>query len=455
MLASFESATGASDTKRRLRVLSELPGPNSVALRHRESKWLAPGSQAIASYAGIAIDSGNGAEFLDVDGNCFLDFAAGICVAALGYAHPRYVAELSGQLQKIHVGSFTSRARVEALESIAGLLPAGFDRVQLYSGGSEAVESAIRLARAKTKKSEVLSFWGGFHGKTAGSLAQMGSSFKRGLGPLAPGAYLAPYADCSRCPFKLKYENCGLLCAEFINDKLELETSGSLAAILVEPMQGTAGNIVPPPDWLPAIAQIAKDHGALLIADEMITGFGRTGRNFGVEHTGVTPDIMTVGKSLGAGYPVSGVITRREIADAEPWSKPSFSSSSYGGNPLAAAAIAASIGIIRDEGLVANARARGAALKSGLLQLAERFRCVTGVRGAGLFVGFDLTHPETMTPWSASECQRLFQALLRRGLMTMAYAPRVRINPPLVTTESQVDEGLAIMHEALVEVTSE
>jgi 4-aminobutyrate aminotransferase / (S)-3-amino-2-methylpropionate transaminase / 5-aminovalerate transaminase len=455
VLDSVEPSTSANHSKRRLRVLSDLPGPKSQALRDRESKWLAPGSQAIATYAGIAVDSGFGAEFLDVDGNCFLDFAAGICVAALGYAHPRYVAELSTQLQKIHVGSFTSRARVEALESIAGLLPSGFDRVQLYSGGSEAVESAIRLARAKTKKSEILSFWGGFHGKTAGALAQMGSSFKRGLGPLAPNAYLAPYADCSRCPFKLKYENCGLLCAEFINDKLELETTGNLAAILVEPMQGTAGNIVPPPEWLVAIAQIAKDKGALLIADEMITGFGRTGRNFGVEHANVTPDIMTVGKSLGGGYPVSGVITRREIAEAEPWSKPSFSSSSYGGNPLAAAAIAASVGIIRDEGLVSNARARGATLKSGLQRLAERFPCVTGVRGEGLFIGFDLVHPETNAPFSASECQRLFQAMLRRGLVTMAYAPRVRINPPLVTSEAQVDEGLAIMHEAFAEVMSE
>jgi 4-aminobutyrate aminotransferase / (S)-3-amino-2-methylpropionate transaminase / 5-aminovalerate transaminase len=449
-----ETAVTTRGTKRRLRVVSELPGPKSQALRLRESKWLAPGSQAIAAYAGIAIETGWGAEFSDVDGNCFLDFAAGICVAALGYAHPRYVSELTTQLRQIHVGSFTSRARVEALESIASVLPAGLDRVQFYSGGSEAVESAIRLARAKTQKTEILSFWGGFHGKTAGSLAQMGSAFKHGLGPLAPGAYLAPYADCSRCPFKLKYESCALLCAEFVSDKLELETSGNLAAILVEPMQGTAGNVVPPPDWLPAIAQIAKNKGALLIADEMITGFGRTGRYFGVEHTGVAPDIMTVGKSLGAGYPVSAVITRHEIAQCEPWSKPSFSSSSYGGNPLAAAAVAASVGIIRDEGLVERAKTVGSALKSGLEALSDRFACVTSVRGEGLFVGFDLVDPRTGLPWSASQCQQLFQALLRRGLMTMAYAPRVRVNPPLVTTEAQVDEGLAIMHEALAEVTS-
>src|SRR5262249_34663874 len=150
---------------------------------------------------------------------------------------------------------------------------------------------------------------------------------KHHLGPLAPGAYLTPYADCSRCPFKVGYPGCGLLCVEFAREKLKKETTGELAAILVEPMQGTAGNIVPPPDWLPAIAEVAKENGALLIADEMITGFGRTGRPFAVERTGTQPDIMTCGKALAGGYPAAAVIARAEITRAEPWSKPSFSSS--------------------------------------------------------------------------------------------------------------------------------
>jgi 4-aminobutyrate aminotransferase-like enzyme len=167
------------------------------------------------------------------------------------------------------------------------------------------------------------------------------------------------------------------------------------------------------------------------------------------------PDIMTVGKSLGAGYPVSGLVTRHDVAESEPWSKPSFSSSSYGGNPLAAAAVAASVGIIRDESLVSRASVAGRALKQGLTHLAERYPCIAAVRGEGLFIGFDLVDPKTTLPWSASECQRLFQALLRRGLMTMAYAPRVRINPPLVITDAQVEEGLAILQEGVAEVMSE
>jgi 4-aminobutyrate aminotransferase-like enzyme len=422
-------------------------------MRADEAPHLAPGTQAISAYAGIVLDYGEGSEIVDVDGNRFLDLAAGICVAAIGYGHPRFTKEVSAQLQAIHVGSFTSKARIQALEAITSLTPEGLDAVQLFSGGSEAVESAIRLARAFTGKAEVLSFWGGFHGKTAGTLAQMGSEFKHHLGPLAPSAYLTPYADCPRCPFKVKYPDCGLLCVDFAREKLKKETTGELAAILVEPMQGTAGNIVPPPDWLPAIAEVAKENDALLICDEMITGFGRTGRPFAVQRTNTKPDIMTVGKALAGGYPAAAVIARAEITRAEPWSKPSFSSSSYGGNPLASQAIASSIGIIKDEGLIDNARDVGAHLRAGLERLAAKHPAVQHIRGEGLMLGFDLLDPKTSTPWTSDKCRKLFSAVLKRGMISMAYAPRVRVNPPLLFTKEQADEAIEILDGALAEVT--
>jgi 4-aminobutyrate aminotransferase/(S)-3-amino-2-methylpropionate transaminase len=446
------SSRDGCEGNRRPRVVGDMPGPRSRAVCERERRYLAPGSQAIAAYAGIAIASGAGCEIRDADDNIFLDLAAGICVAALGYAHPRFVDELTRQLQAIHVGSFTSESRVRALETVASILPHGLDRIQFYSGGSEAIESAIRLARAYTGKSEILSFWGGFHGKTAGALAQMGSPFKFGLGPLAPSAYLAPYADCLFCPYQTKYPECELLCVQFVREKLKHETTGSLAAILVEPMQGTAGNVIPPVDWLPAIADLAREKGALLIADEMITGFGRTGHYFGVEHSGVQPDIMTVGKSLGGGYPVSAVVARDDITRAEPWCCPSFSSSSYGGNPLAAAAVAASVGVIRDDKLVEHVKLTGDRLKHGLVDLSQRFPMLANVRGHGLFVGFDLFNPDSGRLLDANGCQKLFLALLRRGLITMAYAPRVRINPPLIISRTQVDEALNIFESALKDV---
>lgn len=433
------------------RIVTELPGPRSKELRQREAQRIAPGFQAIAAHAGIVVDRGEGSEIIDVDGNRFLDLTAGICVAALGYGHPRYVRALSAQLARTHVGSFTTEARVRALQAVVELAPKGLTRLQLYSGGAEAVESAIRLARAYTGKFEVLSFWGGFHGKTAGALAQMGSDFKYGLGPLAPGAYLTPYADCDCCPFRTRYPACGLLCVEFARDKIRRETTGRLAAVLVEPMQGTAGNVVPPRDFLPAVAGLAREHGALVIADEMITGFGRTGRMFAVEHTDVLPDIVTLGKSLGGGFPVSGVLAREEIAHSEPWSKPSFSSSSYGGNPLASAAIATSLGIIKEDALVVNARVVGWHLREGLGQIAARHPSVAHVRGEGLFIGFDLVE-SSGSFWSAARCRELFQALLRRGLITMGYAPRVRVNPPLIFSRSQTDEALGIIESGLGEV---
>jgi 4-aminobutyrate aminotransferase/(S)-3-amino-2-methylpropionate transaminase len=433
------------------RVQTDLPGPASRRLRNQESKHLAPGFQAIAAHAGIAVDRGEGCDLIDVDGNRFLDLSASICVAALGYGHPAYLSALHQQLDRSHAGSFTTEARVRALDEVAAVAPAGLTRLQFYSGGSEAVESAMRLARAFTGKMETLSFWGGFHGKTTGSLAQMGSDFKHGLGPLPSGAHLTPYADCAHCPFGAQHPDCGLLCVEFAREKIKRETTGSLAAILVEPMQGTAGNVVPPPTFLQAVAEVARENDALLIADEMITGFGRTGKMFGVEHGGVTPDIMTVGKSLGGGFPVSGVLARDEITQAEPWSKPSFSSSSYGGHPLAAAAVAASVSIIRKERLTENAARVGSHLRAGLQALSERHPCVANVRGEGLFIGFDLVE-ESGALWSRARCQALFHALLRRGVISMAYAPRVRINPPLTLSVDEADEALGALELALGEL---
>jgi 4-aminobutyrate aminotransferase-like enzyme len=219
-------------------------------------------------------------------------------------------------------------------------------------------------------------------------------------------------------------------------------------------MQGTAGNVVPPAPWLSAIADLAKEKDALLIADEMITGFGRTGRNFAVERSGVVPDIMTLGKALGGGYPVSAVVARDEITRAAPWSKPSFSSSSYGGSPMASAAVRASVGIIVEEGLVERSRLGGERLRLGLARLAERYPVLQHVRGEGLFIGFDLAEPGSHAPWPAARCRRLFDALLRRGVISMAYAPRVRVNPPLVITDSEIDEALGALDESLAEVAA-
>jgi 4-aminobutyrate aminotransferase-like enzyme len=396
------------------------------------------------------MDHGAGALLVDVDGNTYIDLLAGICVASIGYAHPRYAQAIAEQVAKLHVGSYTTPVRARLLAQVAALTPGDLKRVQLYSGGAESVESALRLARAHTGKHEVLSFWGGFHGKTGGVLNLMGSDFKHGLGPMLHGTFSAPYPDCYRCPFGTTIDKCGLICAEFVKDKLKYETTGQLAAILLEPIQGTNGNVVPPAEFLQAMRDLAHERGALFICDEMITGFGRTGKNFGCEHFGVVPDIMTVGKGFGAGFPVTGVISSDAIVKAEPWSKPSFSSSSYGGNPLAAAAASASLAILVEEKLAENSARVGAVVLERLKGMMERHPLIGDVRGRGLLIGVDLVDDRrTKQLLDKKRCERLYLECLRRGLLTMAYSPRLRINPPLVIDEPTAHEACDIFEAAL------
>ena len=429
--------------------LGDRPGPESRRLFAEEQEWIAPGLQRIAQLSQLALVEGKGCRVWDADGNDYLDFFAGVAVASLGHSHPRFVDALSRQLSKLSVGSFTTAHRVRLLELIATVAPGPLRRTQLYSGGAEAVEAALRLAKSHTGKFEVVGFWGGFHGKTGGVMGLIGDPWKQKWGPLAVGTHLMPYADCYRCPFKLEYPSCGMHCLDFVRASLKATTAGSVAAILVEPMQGTAGNIVPPPEFLPGLAAIAKENDALLIADEMITGFARTGKMFGCDHTGVVPDVLTIGKGLGSGFPVSGLVSTDAITVSEPFAKPSSSSSSYGGNPLAATAALTTIETIVDEGLVDHADRVGATMLSELRKLQEKYAFVGAVRGTGLMLGIELVRDrKTKEPLPSTACEFVFHEALRRGLLTMGYVARMRIHPPLTLTESEALEGVAILDEA-------
>ncbi|MFA6004183.1 MAG: aspartate aminotransferase family protein, partial [Elusimicrobiota bacterium] len=333
------------------------PGPKSKTLCEAESHHIAPGLQTIALYSQIALESAHGRHIRDLDGKEYLDFVAGIGVASLGYSHPEYVRIVSEQLAKVSIGSFTSPHRANFVKTLATVTPQGLDRIQLYSSGAEAVEAAVRLAKSRTKKYEIIGFWGGFHGKTGGILPVLGDSFKHDLGPLMPGLYTSPYPNQDHCPFGAQGEHdCAAHCLEFLRELIKRSTANAIAAVIAEPIQGTAGNVIPAPGFLKGLRALTKELGAMYISDGMITGFGRTGNMWGCDHEGIIPDIMTVGKGLGGGFPVSGVITSTEIANSKPWGNPSGSSSSYGGNPLASAACDAALGIILKEKLVENSR---------------------------------------------------------------------------------------------------
>jgi len=426
-------------------------GPRSLALFEAEAEFLAPGTQSVALFSKLCIDRGEGALLFDVDGRRYIDLLAGVGVASLGYAHPKFVAAIQRQVARIHVGSFTSENRAALVKLIAEVTPGDLSRTQLYSSGAEAVESTLRLAKSHTGKTEVIGFWGGFHGKTGGVLPLLGSSFKHGLGPLMPGEYSTPYASCARCAFDKTFPSCEWHCVEFLRRKIQLETTNDVAAIIVEPIQGTAGNVVPPPGYLRMLRSLADSLGAVLIADEMLTGFGRSGTMFAIEHDGVVPDIMTIGKGFGGGFPMTGLVARESVANSKPWANPSGSSSSYGGNPLAAAAARVAIETILEEGLVEHSRALGARMMAEMKTWERTIPIVHDVRGRGLMIGMDLVVPGTRRLLGKEMTRWIFDTLLGRGVLAMIYNPEVRINPPLVIREAEAMEALATMKQVLEE----
>ena len=443
------SETISQPTGQKVNLVTEVPGERSKSLREKEDALLAPGLQGFALKAGIVVKEARGSAVTDLDGNTFLDVIGGIGVNGLGHSHPKFVQAIQSQVAKASVGSFSSESRLELLERLCAHAPApNLTRPQFYSGGSEAVESALRLAKNFTGNFEFISFDGGFHGKTMGTLSLMGSSFKDTYGPFVPGSHILPYPNPYRPPSGSTQENCADFCIDYLRKYIKEKTSKKIAAIIVEPMQGTAGNIIPPKEFLPELKNIAQENGALLIADEMITGFGRTGTYWGCEHSGVTPDIVTLGKQFGGGYPLSALLGREDIVQAKPWSNPSGSSSSYGGNPLAMAAAAASLKIIDEEGLVENSKVVGEYFLSKLKPFEQRYPFVGEVRGLGLLLGIELVEDKkTKKPLSRSVTEQFFLECLKRGLLTMSYAASFRIQPSMTIDCETVDSVVDILQE--------
>ncbi|MGK9369383.1 aspartate aminotransferase family protein [Melioribacter sp. Ez-97] len=434
-------------------IITEIPGPKSLKLFEEEQFYIAPGIQTIATRSKIAIDRGEGCFVYDADGNRYIDFFVGVGVASLGYNHPVYTELMKEQLEKIHVGSFTSENRVRLTKLLSEIAIGDLKRSQFYSGGAEAVEAALRMAKSYTKKTEFIGFWNGFHGKTAGVLGLLGDSFKFDLGPLPAGIYTSPYADCRHCEFNRSFPGCNWECVDHIRKKIRYETTNNIAAIIVEPIQGTAGNVVPAPGFLKQLRILADEIGALLICDEMITGFGRTGKMFGSQHEEIVPDIITIGKGFGGGFPVTGVMSRDEIIFAKPFGNPSGSSSSYGGNPMASTAAYATLKTIIEEGLVENSANVGAFMINKLNELKNRIPIIGDVRGKGLMIGIELVKGKnSKDKLDKVYTEMFFNECLKRGLIVMGYNADIRVYPPLIINKEIAEEGISIMEEAFTYV---
>ncbi len=432
-------------------VVTSIPGPKSLEAYELERELIAPGLQSVTQWARLCISHGKDCVLYDLDGNAILDFMAGIGVASIGHAHPAWSAAVASQAARLSAGGLTSEARIRLLQAMRSILPPSLNKMQFYSGGAEAVEAALRLARCATGKSMVVGFWGGYHGKTEGT-RPLSEGEQVGYGLPSPGIVSAPYADPRHSPFSGDGDLVERT-ASFLRELIVHGTNRDIAAVIVEPIQGRGGNIVPPAGFLRAVRDVAHELGALFIADEMITGFYRTGPAFAFMHEDCVPDILILGKGFGNGYPVSGVVTTDEIARSEPWGKPSGNSSSYGGNALACAAAAATLGVLIEERLGDNASDVGEYMLRRLRRLVERSPIVGDVRGKGLLIGIELVRgPGSREPLTRAEMQSIFVELLERGLLVMPSGSSLRINPPLTLTRELADAGCEVIEEVLVGV---
>lgn len=420
------------------------PGPRSREIYARVSKAMRGHSSQVALFP-VVFESGRGVTLTDVDGNTYLDFSSGIYVTNCGHCHPHIVAAIQEQTARLmNCHDFATPVKDEFLQAFLRILPQGMTGVQLYSDGTVAVEAALRAARAITGKHEFLSFWKDFHGKTLGAVSLAGMTPEKGQ--RASGSYLAPRPYCYRCPFGQAPDRCSLFCVDFLERMIEEQTSGQVAAILLEPIQGWAGSVFPPDGFLPRLRELCDRRKILLIVDEVLTGMGRTGKWFAVDHYGVIPDLLVVGKGLGNGYPVSAIAVRDEYADAMDRIS---ASSSYGGNPVACAAGLASIQVIENEGLLENAQRVEAAAMPRLEQLKERYPIVGDVRGKGCLFGIELVRDrETKEPHTEAG-KFVYQEAFRRGLAWIPAGHILRMSPPLIMTVEQARIGMDIVEEAI------
>jgi 4-aminobutyrate aminotransferase len=385
----------------------------------------------------FVMERGEGCWVTDVDGNQFLDFTAGIAVVSTGHSHPKVVAAIEEQARRfLHMSGtdFYYRSEIELAERLeAKILPGIPARVFFTNSGAEAIEGAMKLARFTTGRPSYVAFIGGFHGRTFGALSLTASkaSQRRGFAPLLSSVFHAPYPAASR---NITTDDSLKRIEELFATVAPPE---SVAAVFVEPIQGEGGYLVPPDDFLPRLRELTKKHGILLVADEVQSGMGRTGKFLAIEHTGVDPDIVCLAKGIASGLPLGAFVAREEQMSWPPGSH----GSTFGGNPVACAAALATLDLI-EEGLMDNAARVGAVLKDGLRDIASGHQDVSDVRGLGLMLALELKTPEL--------ANRLVQSAFERGLLLLTAGTRaVRISPPLVLTEDEAATGLEIIASAL------
>jgi 4-aminobutyrate aminotransferase len=408
----------------------------------------------------LTVDHGEGSWLVTVEGDRYLDYTSGIGVTNTGHAHPRVVAAVQAQAAKLLHGQQNIvflEPGLHLYERLQTVLPSGPWSAFLSNSGAEAVEAAVKLARVATGRPVIIGFRYAFHGRIGNAMALTAAKdvYRAAIEPLAGAIYHTAYPYCFRAPGGA-HDPAACTCDwEEQLDLLfhQMVYPEKVAAIIVEPVMGEGGYLVPPPDFLPRLRELTRRHGILLIADEVQTGFGRTGELFAVRHWDVEPDILVMAKGIASGLPLSGILARRDIMERF---APGTHGGTYGGNVVSCAAANATLDVIEEEGLVANARARGAQFLTGLRALQARHPSIGDVRGLGLMVAMELVKPgvgDGRVP-DSDLTKRIQKACFDRKLLMLTAGTSVnvlRIIPPLVTTVEEVDLALGIIGEALAE----
>lgn len=434
-------------------IRTALPGPKAAKLIARDHAVLSP--SYTRDYP-LVVESAAGAIVTDVDGNRFLDMNAGIAVAATGHCHPRVVAAIQAQAAKlIHMSGtdFYYENMVQLAEKLAALAPGDSPRRVFFgNSGAEAMEAAMKLAKYKTGRDKFIAFFGAFHGRTQGALSLTGSKTvqRQGFGPLVPGVTHIPYANCYRCAYGQQVETCKVECVQVLEQQLfkTILPAEEVAAIVVEPVQGEGGYVVPPRKFFDELTAVARRHGILLIADEVQSGMGRTGRVFASEHFGFDPDILATAKGIASGLPLSAMIAR---ADLMTW-PPGAHASTFGGNPVAVAASLVTIELLEEE-LLANAATVGGQMLERLRGWPSRFARVGDVRGMGLMIGIELVKDQVTRERDPELRNALVRRMFEGGVLILGAGPNsIRLCPPLVLNAEQASFAMDTMESALNEL---
>jgi 4-aminobutyrate aminotransferase len=428
-------------------LITDLPGPAARALLARDEAVVSPSYPRDYPFV---MSHGRGCEAWDVDGNRFLDFAAGIAVCSTGHAHPQVVAAVKGAADRfLHISSDYWHEEMAGLgERLAKHAPFGEPAMSFFcQSGTEAVEAALKLARYVTGRPRYLAFLGGFHGRTMGSLAATSSKVtqQRGFFPTMPGMTHVPYPNPYRPLFAGPDQGAAVL--DYVRMLFEKNVPpDEVAAILVEPIQGEGGYLVPPDGFLAGLRALCDEHGILLIFDEVQSGVGRTGKMFACEHWGVAPDLMTLAKGLGSGLPIGALVARRRLMAQ--WKRGAHGNT-YGGNPIACAAANATLDLVAG-GLAANAADVGDYFQGRLQALAQDFQSIGMVRGKGLMIGMELVEADAKRSPAKALCDAVITRAFHHGLLLLSCgASTVRFMPPLTVTRAEIDDAMVRLRAAL------